>query len=78
MDDLEYLALMLHRLKDGRWKDGCDAGHANAVQGAAIALEILLELFLKRLQEFKRVSASSLGSVSKYPHCKRKPKRLWP
>ena len=64
--DLTQLELVLSQLNDGRWARDCDLGHVNAVRGMALACQVPLTAFLRKIEFYKPLLTQDGGGLVKF------------
>jgi hypothetical protein len=51
--DLQHLEILLEQLNRGKWDQGCDARHLNAVKGMALTCRVPLQEFLAKIEKYR-------------------------
>jgi hypothetical protein len=59
--DLQHLEILLEQLNRGKWDQGCDAGHLNAVKGMALTCRVPLQEFLAKIERYKVLQRDDLS-----------------
>ncbi|KAF4634522.1 hypothetical protein G7Y89_g3576 [Cudoniella acicularis] len=59
--DLQHLEILLEQLNRGKWDQGGDAGHLNAVKGMALTCRVPLQEFLAKIEKYKVLQNEDLS-----------------